>query len=187
MAHVGRQRAQCATSRAQWKHQQALCLRALDDRAGRTIVERRALDLRTAGRDRGARGRAGDRDAHRGKLHGLLADGHLDLQLATTGLQQLDRNSRGARQRQCLLGQDAQRALRLELFRQRGAGRLQAGHLGQPVAHLAVQTRILEGDGDVVGQQLHHVAILHLEHARRIFGQHAKDADHLPLPPDWHG
>ena len=75
----------------------------------------------------------------------------------------------------------------MQLFGQRGAGRLQAGDLGQSVAHLAVQAGVFDGDRHVIGQQLHHLAVLGVEHPRRLLGQHAEDAHQLTLPPDRHG
>ena len=118
---------------------------------------------------------------------GVLADGDLDLELVAAGVQQLDRDGRRAGQRQRLLGEHAQGALGVQLFGQGGAGGLQAGDFGEPVADFAVQARVLDGDGQVVRQQLHHLAILGVEDARRVVGQHADDAHQLALPPDRHG
>ncbi len=113
----------------------------------------------------------------------VLADGDLHFELATTHAQELDRHGRRSRQRQCLLRQDAQRALWQQLFGQRGAGRLQPGDFGESIAHLAVQTGILDGNGDVIRQELHDLTVPGVEDPRPIFGQHAKNAHHLALPP----
>ena len=86
-----------------------------------------------------------------------------------------------------MLGEDAQSPLGVQLFGERSAGSLQTGDLGEPIAHLAVQPRVLERDRHVIGQQLHDLAILNLEDAGWVPGHDAEHTHHATLPPDRNG
>ena len=74
----------------------------------------------------------------------------------------------------------------MQFLRKRGTSGLQAGDFGQPVADLAVESRVFDRNGDVACQQLHYLAILCVENASAAAGQHAEDTDHAILPPDRH-
>src|SRR5574341_2071991 len=57
--------------------------------------------------------------------------------------------------------------------------------VGQPLG-LAVQTRVLDGDGGVFGEERQHIHIALVEHALGRTGANRKDADHPALPPNRH-
>ena len=97
----------------------------------------------------------------------MLADGDLHFEVAAGRTDQLDRDGGGVGQQAGLLGEDAQGALWLELLGEGGAGGLQAGDFGESVAHLAVQPRVFDRDGDVVREELQYFAVLGVEHPRR--------------------